>query len=87
MSVTWKGLHLEKLLGDEYRKHEHIFSESIASFTSIPFTSNGAYMYSSESFGYNQRVKYSCLQLVCSGFDFIDSYNVKKNCYNNSYKQ
>jgi hypothetical protein len=79
MTVTWKGLNLEKLLGDEYHKHE-TFSLDMASFTSVSFTSDGAY--GSEAFGFSQRETYSNLSVICSGFDFLESYSVKQNCHN-----
>jgi hypothetical protein len=79
MTVTWNNLNLEKLLGPEYHKHE-TFSIDMASFTSVSFTSDGTY--GSEAFGFSQREAYSNLSVICSGFDFVESYSVKQNCHN-----
>jgi hypothetical protein len=80
MTVTWKNVNLEKMLGDEYYKHD-TFSVDMASFTSVSFTSSGTNY--TETFNFYQRESYSNLSVICSGFDFLESYSVKKNCHNN----
>jgi hypothetical protein len=80
MTVTWKNINLEKMLGAEYHKHE-TFSVDMASFTSVTFTSSGGSY--TEAFELSQRDTYSNLSVICSGFDFLESYSVKSNSHNN----